>query len=84
MEKQIDITYIKDDMFTTFVSASSAGDKLMSQMMTQNGGSNKVPTVQADTVIAQIRARGYVVRKAKPVTKADMETVFSELKELGL
>lgn len=84
MGKQIDITYIKDGLFTVFVSASSAGDKLMSQMMSQNGGSNKVPTIQADATIAQIRARGYVVRKAKPITQKEMDAIFSELNNLGL
>lgn len=81
MDKKIDITYIKGDLFTTFVSASPQGDKLMSQMMAQNGGSNKVPTAQADKVIAQIRARGYTVRKAKPISKEETDAIFAELKK---
>lgn len=81
---QSDITYIKDGLFTTFVSTSSAGDSLMSEMLAQNDGSPKVLTVHADSVIAQMRAKGYTVRKAKPATADEIAALYSELEELGL
>lgn len=78
-----DITYIEEGLFTTFCSASTAGDTLMREFMTQNGGSPKVLTVIAKITIQQMRAAGYSVCKAKPATKKEIDALYQELNDLG-
>lgn len=79
MTKAADITYRRDGLFTSFCSGSSAGDKLMAQMMSQNEGSAKVLSIHEAQTIAQIRARGYIVRRAAKVTAAECDALLAEL-----
>ncbi|MGF6996768.1 hypothetical protein [Paraburkholderia sp. GAS32] len=77
-----DISYKKDGLFTTFFADSQQGGTAVSDLMTQNGGSNKVLTIHADAVITQLRAAGYTVRKARPVSAKEVDSILAELGDL--
>lgn len=68
-----DITYSNEGLFTCFYAESRDGDALMSQIVAQNEGSNKILSIHAKSVIAQIRKAGYKVKKAKKVTMSDSD-----------
>lgn len=76
-----DIVYSKDGLFTSFYSASAAGDIAMSDLMDQNEGSEKVLTIHADAVIEHLRKAGYTVRatKVSKPTLAEIDVLFEEL-----
>ena len=80
-----DIRYTNDELFTTFISGSSAGDSLMSQLMEQMDGTNKVFNFEAKRVIAQIRNAGYSVKKItkKESAAVDTKMLREELAELA-
>lgn len=76
-----DVTYSKGELFTSFYSASAAGDIVMRELVEQNEGSNAVFTIHADAVIAQMRKMGYTVRatKVSKSTLAEIDALFEEL-----
>ena len=76
-----DITYSKGDLFTTFYSASAAGDIAMRQLMEQNEGSNNVVNILSDAVVASMRKMGYSVRATK-VSKPTLEEIDALFEEL--
>ena len=67
----IDITYKQDGMFTRFFPESTAGEAVWNEMASKMDGVAAVLNFEAKAIIAQIRAAGYKVAKAKPV-KLDM------------
>jgi hypothetical protein len=73
-----DIQYIDGGMFTTFVPCSKAGEKVWNEMAAQNDGVAKIFSIHTKSVIAQFRAAGYTVSKAKPL-KVDDDALFNEL-----
>lgn len=73
-----DIQYIDGGMFTTFVPSSKAGQKAWNEMAAQNGNVAKIFSIHSKSVIAQFRAAGYKVSKAKPL-KVDADALFDEL-----
>ncbi len=79
-----DVSYKVDGLFTTFIPDTAQGEIAVREMMAQNENSNKVFSVHSSAVIEQLRKAGYVVRKAKPVTRADIDNLFDELDALGL
>jgi len=63
-----DISYRTDGMFTTFLPDSKAGEKAWAIMNATPGSeSGKVLAAHTESVIAQLRAAGFVVTEAKPV-----------------
>ncbi len=81
---QRDVSYKVHGLFTTFIPDTAQGEIAIREMMAQNENSNKVFSVHGSAVIAQLRKAGYVVRKAKPVTRADSDKLFADMDALGL
>ena len=81
--KTIDITYIRDGMFTTFMPDSKEGVTVYKDLIEQNNGSDKVFNSHSKNVIKQIRSAGYIVKKA-PKSTITLEDCFKEMEELGI
>lgn len=82
MKKQSDVSYIDGGLFTTFLGDSAQGGAAVSDMMNQNGGSNKVLTIHAEAVIKQLRDAGYTVHKARPVSAKELDSIMAELDDI--
>jgi len=67
----MDISYTTDKMFTRFMPESKAGEDVWREMASKMGGVAAVLNFEAKAIIAQMRAAGYKVGKAKSV-KMDM------------
>lgn len=67
----MDISYTTDKMFTRFMPESKAGEDVWREMASKMDGAAAVLNFEAKAIIAQMRAAGYKVGKAKPV-KMDM------------
>ncbi len=77
---QADITYKNDGMFTRFFPETKAGESVWCEMVEQHGVA-AVLNFEAQRVIAQIRAAGYKVAKAKkaPAWTAADDQLLAEL-----
>lgn len=73
-----DITYTQDGMFTRFYPETKDGEVVWNEMANQMGGTAAVLNFEANKVIAQIRAAGYKVAKAKKVTQS-IDEILAEL-----
>lgn len=73
-----DITYTQDGMFTRFYAETKAGEAVWNEMAIMMGGTAAVLNFEANKVIAQIRAAGYTVAKAKKVTQS-IDEILAEL-----
>lgn len=62
----MDITYTKDEMFTRFMPETYAGEAMWREMYDKHSAA-AVFNFEAKRVIAEMRAAGYSVGKAKPV-----------------
>ena len=67
----MDISYTSDKMFTRFLPESKAGEDVWREMASKMGGVAAVFNFESKAIIAQMRAAGYKVGKAKPI-KLDM------------
>lgn len=74
----MDITYINDGMFTRFIPESKAGEYIWREMHDKMGHT-AIINFEAKKVIAQIRAAGYKVGKAKPVKAGEIDAILAEL-----
>lgn len=77
-----DIEYIEGGMFVTFVPNTHEGVKVWKQLAGATEGTGKVLAMQAKQVIKDIRKAGYTVRKAKPISKKDVNKMLDEFDEL--
>lgn len=80
----MDLTYTQCRMFTRFIAQSTAGEDAWREMASKMNGVASVLNFQAKAVISQLRAAGYKVSKAKPVTKKEMNDIYAELEALGV
>jgi hypothetical protein len=76
----MDITYTNDKMFTRFYPESAQGESVWREMADKMNGVAAVLNFEAKAIIAQMRAAGYKVGKAKLVKISDDEL----LAELGV
>ena len=81
---EMDLTYTQSGMFTRFMPETTAGEDAWREMASKMDGVAAVLNFQAKAVISQLRAAGYKVGKAKPVTKKEMNDIYAELKALGI
>tara|TARA_R110000868_G_C10972986_1_gene771176 strand:- start:53923 stop:54345 length:423 start_codon:yes stop_codon:yes gene_type:complete len=79
-KREIDISYSKDKMFTTFYSESKDGEEIWRNMAEKMNGVAKVFNFEASAVIKQIRNAGYIVKKSIKPTG----TIDDILKELTI
>lgn len=75
MSRQPDLTYTDLGIFTMFWPETPAGESAWNAMAQHTENTGKVLTMQAPSVIAQLRAAGYVVHKAKPTPAPSVDTV---------
>lgn len=77
-----DLTYRQtDDMFTSFFANTPAGIEAWNVMAKDNDGTGKVLTMHAKSVIQQLRAAGYTVRKENGAQDIDDDELMAALEE---
>jgi len=76
-----DLTYINQGLFTAFIPVSKAGETAWNELAKHSEGTGKVLAIHAASTIAQLKAAGYKVSKAKKQAPIDADEM---LKELGL
>jgi hypothetical protein len=79
-----DISYRADDMFTTFLPDTAAGEEAWRVInATEGSEGGKVFNQHAESVIAQLRSAGYTVTEAAPVemTAAEEDALAAALSE---
>ena len=74
-----DLNYINQGLFTAFIPASKAGETAWNELAKHTDGTGKVLTIQAASTIAQLKAAGYVVRKAIKQKPIDADSLLAEL-----
>ena len=74
-----DISYTNSGLFTRFYANTAAGENAWREMAKDEGVA-AVLTIHAKSVIAQLKAAGYSVAKAKKPT----QSIDDILKELGV
>jgi hypothetical protein len=72
-----DLTYLQQGMFTLLMPETDAGRVAWDEIARHTDGTGKVLTIHLKSALAQLRAAGYTVHKAKPNTM----TIDSILKE---
>lgn len=82
-QAKADLEYKTEGMFTSFIPNTPEGEQIWKAIAAQNEGVGKIFTFHLDSTLRQIRAAGYVVRKAKKVVLSD-EAGDALLAELGL
>lgn len=75
--KTPDLEYINTGLFTRFMPNTKAGEDAWRDMHFQNNGA-AILTIHAKAVIAQLRAAGYSVAKAKKSTQS-IDDILAEL-----
>ncbi len=67
-----DLTFTNDGVFVTFYAETKAGEDAWRVMAEQMGGVARIMAPQFASVKAQLKAAGYVIRKAtKPAQSID-------------
>jgi len=74
-----DLTYIDQGLFTAFIPVSKAGETAWNEIANHSEGTGKVLTTQAKSTIAQLKASGYKVSKAKKQAPIDADALLAEL-----
>jgi hypothetical protein len=75
-----DLTYITAGLFTRFIPHTSAGEDAWRVMANQ--GQEAILSIHTGAVLAQLRAAGYKVAKAKkaaPITISEIDSLLAEL-----
>lgn len=70
-QAKADLEYRTEGMFTSFISNTKEGEHIWKEIAARNEGVGKISTFNLDSTLRQIRAAGYVVRKAKKVVLSD-------------
>ena len=78
-----DLTYSEDGLFVTFYAETPAGEDAWRTMAESNDGVARFLVTQKAGVIAQLRAAGYSVAKAKPFKPMAPYELDALLAELG-
>ena len=80
-----DLTYTQNEFWTHFIPQTDAGIEAFRVMANADkDGQAAVLNSHKNAVLKQLRDAGYTVKKAKPVTKKDMQKIFDELEGLGV
>ena len=74
-----DLTYINQGLFTAFIPVSKAGETAWCELAKHSEGTGKVLSNQAASTIAQLKAAGYKVCKAKKQAPIDADQLLTEL-----
>jgi len=81
-EPEADLTYADDGLFTNFMPNTKVGEGVWKEIAKEDG-TGKVLSIHAKSVIAQIRAAGYTVRKRKPakIDTVELDAILAELND---
>lgn len=79
--KTFDLEYITSGLFTRFIPITKAGEDAWRTMADQDATS--ILSIHTASVLAQLRAAGYSVRKAPKAAKVTMQEVDDLLAELN-
>lgn len=77
-----DLEYKTSGLFTRFFPNSPQGEDAWREMAKQDGDA-VVLSIHTKSVIAQLRAAGYTVRKAKN-PKQSIDDILQEMEEMGI
>ena len=66
LKTHADLEYVACGFFVAFVPTTPAGDDAWRVLAAQTAGTGKVQANHLQTTLNQLRAAGYIVRKAKP------------------
>lgn len=78
-----DLVYLKQGLFTAFVSQSDAGDVAWRELAKQTGGTGKVFTAQLPATLSALRAAGHTVSKSRKPSKGEIDGLMAELERMG-
>lgn len=78
-----DLVYLKQGLFTAFISQSKAGDDAWRELASKTGGTGKVYTIQLAATLSALRAAGYTVSKAKKPSEKEIDGLMAELERMG-
>lgn len=71
-----DLVYLSQGLFTAFVPESKAGEYAWREMAKHTDGTGKVFTTHLGSTLKQLRDAGYVVRKAKNVSRETLDDIL--------
>lgn len=74
-----DLTYGPAGMFVAFYPETAAGEAAWAELAAHSLGTAKFLPTQLDAIVAQLRAAGYRVAKAKPVKLGDLDAALGDL-----
>ena len=76
---KIDLTYLKQGLFTAFIPESPEGQDAWREIAAQTEGTGKVFTAQLPAVLSQLRKAGYAVKQSE---NKSPETLRREMAEI--
>lgn len=75
----IDLTYLKQGLFTAFVPQSKAGEDAWREIAKHTDGTGKVFTAQLPSFLREIRKAGYAVKQQKKRSRVELEKDMAEI-----
>ena len=76
---KIDLTYLKQGLFTAFIPESPEGQDAWREIASQTEGTGKVFTAQLPAALSQLRKAGYTVKQS---AKKSPQTLRREMAEI--
>ena len=84
---KIDLTYLKQGLFTLFIPETKAGEDAWREIAKQTDGTGKVFTVQLPATLKQLKKAGYIVKqsekKSHEMLRREMAEIMKELERGG-
>jgi hypothetical protein len=77
--KSVDLTYLKQGLFTSFMPHSKAGEDAWREIAKHTDGTGKVFTAQLPSFLREIRKAGYSVTEQKKRSNAELEKDLKEI-----
>lgn len=75
----LDLTYLKQGLFTAFVPQSKAGEDAWREIAAHTDGTGKVFTAQLSSFLREIRKAGYSVKQQKKRSSVELEKDMAEI-----
>jgi len=75
----LDLTYLKQGLFTVFVPQSKAGEDAWREIAAHTDGTGKVFTAQLPSFLREIRKAGYSVKQQKKRSSVELEKDMAEI-----
>lgn len=81
-----DLTYLDGGLFVTFFAETPAGESAWEELARHSEGSGRFLSTQLPSVLAQLRAAGFTVHKArprKPLSARELDAMLAEIEGLS-